>query len=132
MPHGPRPGAHRGFAARALATVYRWSRILLPAWVGGGPPYRNLVPLWFAELHSGLLRRTEGTPVQYTTFGRRTGLRVSEYALGTATFGTSPSAGTGREDAKVIFDAFAEAGGTFIDSADHYQGGLSETMLGEL
>jgi diketogulonate reductase-like aldo/keto reductase len=66
------------------------------------------------------------------TFGRRTGLRVSEYALGTATFGTSPSAGTGREDARTIFNSFAEAGGTFIDTADHYQGGQSETVLGEL
>ncbi|XVV10027.1 hypothetical protein ACQP2X_35000 [Actinoplanes sp. CA-131856] len=27
--------------------------------------------------------------MRYTTFGTRTGLRVSEYALGTASFGTN-------------------------------------------
>ncbi|MEU4893517.1 aldo/keto reductase [Streptomyces sp. NPDC044780] len=65
--------------------------------------------------------------MRYTTFGRRTGLRVSEYALGTANFTT-----TDRERYRAIFDAFAEAGGTFVDSADRYQGGASETLLGEL
>ena len=70
--------------------------------------------------------------MHYTTFGRRTGLRVSEYALGTANFGTSPGAGAGRGQSRAIFDAFAAAGGTFIDSADHYQGGESEIALGEL
>jgi aryl-alcohol dehydrogenase-like predicted oxidoreductase len=70
--------------------------------------------------------------VHYTTFGRRTGLRVSEYALGTANFATSPGAGAGPEQSRAIFDAFALADGTFIDSADHYQGGESETILGEL
>ncbi|MGW5445857.1 aldo/keto reductase [Streptomyces asiaticus] len=65
--------------------------------------------------------------MRYTTFGRRTGLRVSEYALGTANFTT-----TDREQYRAVFDAFAEAGGTFLDSADRYQGGASETLLGEL
>ncbi|MEU3183580.1 hypothetical protein ABZ707_05100 [Streptomyces sp. NPDC006923] len=32
--------------------------------------------------------------MQYTTFGRTTGLRVSEVALGTGTFGTRAAAGT--------------------------------------
>jgi aryl-alcohol dehydrogenase-like predicted oxidoreductase len=68
----------------------------------------------------------------HTTFGRRTGLRVSEYALGTANFGTAPDAGAGPEQAAAIFHAFAEAGGTFIDSADHYQGGQAEIVLGDL
>ncbi|MFE2431291.1 aldo/keto reductase [Streptomyces sp. NPDC059373] len=70
--------------------------------------------------------------MHHTTFGRRTGLRVSEYALGTANFGTAPGAGAGPEQARAIFDAFAEAGGTFIDSADHYQGGQAEIVLGDL
>jgi hypothetical protein len=70
--------------------------------------------------------------MHYTTFGRRTGLRVSEYALGTANFGTAPGAGAGPEQARAIFNAFAEAGGTFIDSADHYQGGQAEILLGDL
>ncbi|GAA4517649.1 aldo/keto reductase [Actinoallomurus oryzae] len=69
--------------------------------------------------------------MHYTTFGRRTGLRVSEYALGTANFGPAPT-GAGPERSREIFEAFAEAGGTFVDSADRYQGGQAETLLGEL
>jgi aryl-alcohol dehydrogenase-like predicted oxidoreductase len=69
--------------------------------------------------------------MRYTTFGRNTGLRVSEYALGTANFGTMWGAGAGREEARKIFDRFAEAGGTFIDTADNYQIGESEKLLGE-
>ncbi|WP_329128971.1 aldo/keto reductase [Streptomyces sp. NBC_01476] len=70
--------------------------------------------------------------MQHMTFGRRTGLRVSEYALGTANFSTTPGAGADRTEARAIFDTFAEAGGTFVDSADHYQRGEAETVLGEL
>ncbi|GAA2532403.1 MULTISPECIES: aldo/keto reductase [Streptomyces] len=68
----------------------------------------------------------------HTTFGRGTGLRVSELALGTATFGTSPDAPAPPATARAVFEAFAEAGGTFIDTADRYQGGQSETVVGEL
>lgn len=66
------------------------------------------------------------TGMRCTTFGRRTGLRVSEYALGTGNFGTGWSAGTEREEAKAIFDRFGEAGGNCIDTADTYQAGQSE------
>jgi aryl-alcohol dehydrogenase-like predicted oxidoreductase len=69
--------------------------------------------------------------MRYTAFGRRTGLRVSEYALGTGNFGTTWGMGAERKEAQQIFDGFAEAGGTFIDTADGYQVGESETMLGE-
>ncbi|MEV7779609.1 aldo/keto reductase [Kitasatospora sp. NPDC088351] len=69
--------------------------------------------------------------MHYTTFGRATGLRVSEYALGTANFGTLWGGGASREEARKIFDRFAEAGGTFLDSADNYQIGESEKLLGE-
>jgi aryl-alcohol dehydrogenase-like predicted oxidoreductase len=70
--------------------------------------------------------------MRYTTFGRRTGLRVSEYALGTGNFGTAWGYGTERTEAQKVFEGFAEAGGTFIDTADGYQAGESEKMLGEL
>ena len=70
--------------------------------------------------------------MRYTSFGRRTGLRVSEYALGTGNFGTAWSSGTGAPEAQAIFDAFAEAGGTFLDTAAMYQGGQSEVMLGDM
>ncbi|WP_425826178.1 aldo/keto reductase [Streptomyces fractus] len=69
--------------------------------------------------------------MRYTTFGRRTGLRVSEYALGTANFGTGWGAGAEPDEARKIFDRFAEAGGTFIDTADTYQFGQSEELTGK-
>ncbi|GAB2830377.1 aldo/keto reductase [Actinocorallia aurea] len=69
--------------------------------------------------------------MRYTTFGRRTGLRVSEYALGTANFGTGWGAGAEPDEARRIFDRFAEAGGTFLDTADVYQVGESEQLTGE-
>lgn len=69
--------------------------------------------------------------MRYTTFGRRTGLRVSEYALGTANFGTS-DASAGPEASRAIFEAFVSAGGTTFDSSNLYQDGQAETVLGEL
>ncbi|HEY2206733.1 MAG TPA: aldo/keto reductase [Pseudonocardia sp.] len=69
--------------------------------------------------------------MHYTTFGRRTGLRVSEYALGAGNFGTAWGSGADRDESRAIFDRFAEAGGTLIDTADGYQVGESETFLGE-
>ena len=71
--------------------------------------------------------------MRQTTFGRRTGLRVSEYCLGTGNFGSAWGSVTDEADSKVIFDRFAEAGGTFIDTADSYQRHTeSETRLGDL
>ncbi len=69
--------------------------------------------------------------MRYRTFGRRTGLRVSEYALGTANFGPS-AASAGPAGSREIFDAFVEAGGTTFDSSNVYQDGQAETMLGGL
>ncbi|MFF2788003.1 aldo/keto reductase [Streptomyces sp. NPDC058049] len=69
--------------------------------------------------------------MRYTTFGHRTGLRVSEYALGTANFGTRWGAGAEPDEARRIFDRFAEAGGTFLDTADNYQFGESEELTGK-
>jgi aryl-alcohol dehydrogenase-like predicted oxidoreductase len=67
----------------------------------------------------------------YTTFGRKTGLRVSEYALGTANFGTGWGAGAEPDESRRMFDRFAEAGGTFLDTADGYQFGESEELVGK-
>ena len=69
--------------------------------------------------------------MRYHTFGRQTGLRVSEYALGTANFSMS-DAGAGPEASRAIFDAFVAAGGTTFDTSNRYQGGQAETVLGEL
>ena len=70
--------------------------------------------------------------MRYTSFGRRTGLRVSEYALGTGNFGTAWKSGVDTTDARAIFDRFVEAGGTFLDTAAMYQGGQAESMLGDM
>lgn len=70
--------------------------------------------------------------MRYTAFGHRTGLRVSEYALGTANFGTGWGADAEPDEARRIFDRFAEAGGTFLDSAEGHQFGESEELTGKL
>jgi aryl-alcohol dehydrogenase-like predicted oxidoreductase len=69
--------------------------------------------------------------MRYKIFGRRTGLRVAELALGTGNFGTGWGHGAEPGEARRMFDRYAEAGGNFLDSADTYQFGQSETLLGE-
>ena len=69
--------------------------------------------------------------MRYTTFGRRTGLRVSQYALGAGNFGTGWGAGAEPDEARRMFDRFVERGGNFIDTADIYQFGESEKLVGE-
>ena len=59
----------------------------------------------------------------------RSGLVVSPFALGTMTFGAGRW-GTEEDGARAILDAYAEAGGNFVDTADIYGGGRSEEMLG--
>ncbi|TCU53640.1 aryl-alcohol dehydrogenase-like predicted oxidoreductase [Novosphingobium sp. PhB57] len=68
--------------------------------------------------------------MDYTTLGR-TGLQVSRLALGTGNFGTRWGYGAQPDAATAILDAYDEAGGNFIDSADVYQFGESEEILGE-
>ncbi len=69
--------------------------------------------------------------MRYSTFGRRTGLRVSEVALGTGNFGTGWGHGAERDEARQIFDGYVEAGGNFLDTANGYQAGQAESLLGE-
>src|SRR5258706_7596070 len=59
------------------------------------------------------------------------GLRVSDFALGTMTFGEDWGWGAPKDEAKKIYDAFREAGGNFIDTANFYTGGASERFVGE-
>jgi len=59
------------------------------------------------------------------------GLRVSELCLGTMTFGEEWGWGSSKDESRKVFEAFAEAGGNFIDTANFYTGGSSETMTGE-
>jgi aryl-alcohol dehydrogenase-like predicted oxidoreductase len=64
----------------------------------------------------------------YRTLGR-SGLVVSPLALGTMTFGTARWGST-ESGSRAVFDAYVEAGGNFVDTADVYSGGRSEEMLG--
>jgi aryl-alcohol dehydrogenase-like predicted oxidoreductase len=64
----------------------------------------------------------------YRTLGR-SGLAVSPLALGTMTFGTARW-GSGEAASREVFNAYLEAGGNFIDTADVYSGGGCEAMLG--
>lgn len=68
--------------------------------------------------------------MKYKLLGK-SGLRVSEICLGTMTFGDDWGWGAGRDESRKIFDAYLEAGGNFIDTANAYTNGSSETMLGE-
>jgi aryl-alcohol dehydrogenase-like predicted oxidoreductase len=47
------------------------------------------------------------------------------------TFGEDWGWGASKEESKKIFDAFAEAGGNFIDTANRYTNGTSEKFVGE-
>jgi len=69
--------------------------------------------------------------MRYQTLGRRTGLRVSEYVLGTANFGPGETS-AGLPAARKIFETFVAAGGTTFDTSNVYQDGRAETVLGEL
>jgi aryl-alcohol dehydrogenase-like predicted oxidoreductase len=66
----------------------------------------------------------------YRTLGR-SGLAVSPLALGTMTFGVARW-GMARPEAEAVFDAYVEAGGNLVDTADVYAGGRGEEMLGAI
>lgn len=68
--------------------------------------------------------------MRYKLLGR-SGLRVSELSLGTMTFGEEWGWGASKKDSKKIFDAFASAGGNFVDTANRYTEGTSEKYVGE-
>jgi aryl-alcohol dehydrogenase-like predicted oxidoreductase len=68
--------------------------------------------------------------MQYRLFGD-SGLRVSEVSLGTMTFGEDWGWGSAKDEARKIYDAYRSAGGNFIDTANLYTNGTSETLLGE-
>ncbi|RYG37046.1 aldo/keto reductase [bacterium] len=59
----------------------------------------------------------------------RSGLPVSPLALGTMTMGNN-TYGSPDDVSRAIFDAYIDAGGNFIDTADVYSSGRSETLLG--
>lgn len=68
--------------------------------------------------------------MRYKLLGK-SGLRVSELCLGTMTFGEDWGTGSSKEVSKQVFDAYVEAGGNFLDTANKYTQGTSEKYLGE-
>ncbi|HEY6868197.1 MAG TPA: aldo/keto reductase [Novosphingobium sp.] len=67
--------------------------------------------------------------MRYCLFGR-SGLRVSELCLGTMTFG-NPDWGIDQPASNAILEAYAAAGGNFLDTAHIYGDGESERIVGE-
>jgi aryl-alcohol dehydrogenase-like predicted oxidoreductase len=68
--------------------------------------------------------------MNYRLFGN-SGLRVSEVSLGTMTFGEDWGWGSAKDESRKIYDAYREAGGNFVDTANIYTNGTSETLVGE-
>ncbi len=68
--------------------------------------------------------------MKYQLLGR-SGLKVSEICLGTMGFGTEWGWGADKAKSREVFNAFVEAGGNFIDTANFYTNGTSEKFLGE-
>jgi aryl-alcohol dehydrogenase-like predicted oxidoreductase len=67
--------------------------------------------------------------VTYSNLGR-SGLKVSPACLGAMNFGEGPEAPCDEDEARRIIDAFLDAGHNFIDTANVYTGGQSETVVG--
>ena len=68
--------------------------------------------------------------MKYHLLGK-SGLRVSELCLGAMTFGEEWGWGASKEECRKIFNAYVDAGGNFIDTANKYTEGTSEKYIGE-
>jgi len=68
--------------------------------------------------------------MKYKLLGR-SGLKVSELCLGTMGFGTANGWGADKTASFDIMEAFANAGGNFLDTANIYKLGTSEKIIGE-
>ncbi len=66
----------------------------------------------------------------YVTLGR-SGLRVSPLCLGAMTFGNEWGFGVEKDASFELLDAYTGRGGNFIDTANIYNKGHSEAILGE-
>jgi aryl-alcohol dehydrogenase-like predicted oxidoreductase len=66
----------------------------------------------------------------YVTLGR-SGLRVSPLCLGTMTFGEDWGWGSNPADSVKVLNRYIELGGNFVDTANMYTFGHSESIIGE-
>ncbi len=67
--------------------------------------------------------------LNYKILGR-SGLRVSEICLGTMSFGQDWGFGADEETSRQVLDAYAAAGGNFLDTANKYHNGETEEIVG--
>lgn len=67
--------------------------------------------------------------LRYKLLGR-SGLRVSEICLGTMSFGNDWGFGADEATSHEVLDAYAEAGGNFLDTANKYHNGETEEICG--
>lgn len=96
------------------------------SFLDGNAAHSHTIPIGIEWIHALFLP----SAMRYQLLGP-SGLRVSELALGTMTFGDDWGWGASKSESRRIFDAFAEAGGTFIDTANVYTNGTSERLVGE-
>src|ERR1700741_553872 len=68
--------------------------------------------------------------MKYRLLGK-SGLRVSEAALGTMTFGDEWGWGSPKAEAQKVYETYRDAGGNFLDTANFYTSGTSEKFVGE-
>ncbi|ULQ56409.1 aldo/keto reductase [Flavihumibacter rivuli] len=68
--------------------------------------------------------------MRYKLLGK-SGLKVSELSLGTMGFGQEWKWGADKETSFKILEAYAAAGGNFLDTANRYTEGTSEKIIGE-
>jgi len=68
--------------------------------------------------------------MRYKLLGK-SGLKVSEICLGTMTFGEEWGWGANKAESRKMYDAFVEAGGNFVDTANRYTEGTAEKFCGE-
>lgn len=67
--------------------------------------------------------------MNYKIFGK-SGMRVSELCLGTMSFGQDWPFGADEKVSHEVLDAYAGAGGNFLDTANKYHNGQTEEYLG--
>ncbi len=60
--------------------------------------------------------------MKYKLLGK-SGLKVSELALGAMTFVTERGFGVDKDESRKVYEAFREEGGNFIYTANVYNGG---------
>src|SRR6202790_5239080 len=82
------------------------------------------------QVHCSNTANERNTTMKYRLLGK-SGLRVSEAALGAMTFGDELGWGSPKAEAQKVYETYREAGGNFIDTADFYTNGTSEKFLGE-